>query len=576
MKSGRLSRFLEIIQAPRSIAPLAKISGHIRSLSPGDKLIAGILGVLVLVTSIAAVFVFTRSLLVEVPAHGGSLTEGAVGSPRFVNPLLALTDADRDLTALTFSGLMGIGKDGILVPVLASSYSVSEDGKIYTFVLRNNAKFSDGTPITASDVVFTVQKAQDPGLKSPEYSNWASIKAEVVDAQTVRFTLPKPYAPFLADTTLGILPAHLWRNIPNSDFPFSPLMKHPVGSGPFKVHKVLTDKSGAVTGYDLKADAGYAPGRAYLETIRLRFYQTPTLLQGAYRSGKVESAYGIGVQGALRAPYSRVFGVFFNKKENEALGRLEVRKALSIAIDREHVVTDVLAGYATPLAGPVSGGNGITPPILPNPATRIADAKKLLTDAGWVFDDQAGTWKNAGAKLSINTITIRTSNVPELKLIATAVQADWQSLGVPTSIELFEPGDLTQEVIRPRNYSALLFGMVIGREQDLYAFWDSSEQADPGLNIASYSNTTVDALLEKARSESDPEKARGYIQSASDKIAADYPAAFTHAPDFLYAIPKTLYGVNLPQIAAPADRFATVATWYKERAYVWPFLVQGH
>ena len=108
MKSGRLSRFLEIIQAPRSIAPLAKISGHIRSLSPGDKLIAGILGVLVLVTSIAAVFVFTRSLLVEVPAHGGSLTEGAVGSPRFVNPLLALTDADRDLTAITFSGLMVI------------------------------------------------------------------------------------------------------------------------------------------------------------------------------------------------------------------------------------------------------------------------------------------------------------------------------------------------------------------------------------------------------------------------------------------------------------------------------------
>ena len=576
MKSERPSRFLEILVAPRSIAPLARISGHIRSLPPGDKLIAVILGMGVVVTSLVAFFVFTRSLLVEVPAHGGSLTEGAVGTPRFVNPLLALTDADRDLTALTFAGLMGIGKDGTLVPVIATSYSVSEDGKIYTFVLRDHAKFSDGTPITATDVVFTVQKAQDPGLKSPEYSNWASIKAEVVDARTVRFTLPKPYAPFLADTTLGILPAHLWRNIPNSDFPFSPLMKHPVGSGPFKVQKVIEDKQGAITGYDLKADPGYALGRPYLETIHVRFYQTPTLLQGAYRSGKVESAYGIGVQRALRAPYSRVFGVFFNKKENEALGQLEVRKALSIAIDREHVVSDVLGGYATGLIGPVSEGNGFVPPALPQASTRIADAKKILVDAGWVYDEEAGTWKNAKAKLSIDTITIRTSNVPELKLIAAAVQADWQSLGVPTSIELFEPGDLSQEVIRPRNYSALLFGMVIGREQDLYAFWDSSEQTDPGLNIASYSNSTVDALLEKARAESDPEKARGYIQSASDKIAADYPAAFTHAPDFLYAIPKTLYGVNLPQIAAPADRFATVATWYKERAYVWPFLVPSH
>ncbi len=569
-------RSLDTLHEKRSFGPFSKISRYVQSLSPGDKFIASILGGLVLIASITALFVFTRSLMVEVPAHGGTLTEGAIGTPRFVNPLLALSDADRDLTALTFAGLMGIGANGELVPVLASGYEVSPDGKVYTFTLREHAKFSDNTPVTADDVVFTVQKAQDGGLKSPEYSNWASIRAEVVDARTVRFTLPKPYAPFLADTTLGILPAHLWRNIPNDEFPFSPLMQRPVGAGPFKVTKIETNSEGSITGYDLKAHSGYALGRPYLAAIHMRFFETTTLLQGAYKSGRVESAYGIPVEDALRAPYSRVFGVFFNKKENPALGKIEVRKALSIAIDREHIVTDLLGGYATALIGPVSGGNGITPPPLPNPVTRIEDAKQLLTKYGWVYDETAGTWKNKAAKLSIDTITIRTSNVPELKVIAEAVQSDWQALGVPTALELYEPGDLTQEVIRPRAYAALLFGMVIGREQDLFAFWDSGEQADPGLNIASYSNTSVDALLEKARTENDLSKGRALTQSASDKIAAEYPAAFTHAPDFLYAIPKTLYGVNLPQIAAPADRFATVATWYKERAYVWPFLVQSH
>ncbi len=556
--------------------PFKKLSSYIRTLSPGDRLIAVLLGTLVVCTSIIALFGFARGFMVEVPAHGGTLTEGSVGAPRFVNPLLALSDADRDMTALTYAGLMGIGADGALVPVLAQSYEVSPDGKIYTFLLRDTAKFSDGTPVTAEDVVFTVQKAQDPALKSPEYSNWASIRAEAVDEHTVRFILPKSYAPFLADTTLGILPAHLWRNIENDEFPFSPLMQHPVGAGPFKVSKVIEDKDGIITGYDLKAHTGYALGRPYLSFIHMRFYETPTLLQGAYKSGAVESAYGIDAPGALRAPYSRVFGVFFNKKENPALGNLAMRKALSISIDREHITTDVLGGYATALIGPVSQGNGITPPELPNPATRIMDAKKILTNNGWTFDETAGTWKNAKAKLSLDTITIRTSNAAELKVIANAVQADWQSLGVPTTIELYEPGDLTNEIIRPRAYEALLFGMVVGREQDLYAFWDSSEQANPGLNIASYANTAVDTLLEKARTESDPVKARSYTQSASDKIAADYPAAFTHAPDFLYAVPKTLYGVSLSQIAAPADRFATVATWYKERAYVWPFLVPGH
>lgn len=575
MNVSRFLRFLTPLMTS-GMRPFVRLHGYVRSLPPGDRFIASVLALLVLVASVLALFSLVRSQLVEVPAHGGVLTEGILGSPRFVNPLLALSDADRDVTALTFAGLMGIGKDGALVPVLASGYTVSDDGLVYTFTLRDTAKFSDGTSVTAEDVAFTVQKAQDPALKSPEYSNWVSIRAEVIDARTVQFTLPKPYAPFLAETTLGVLPSRLWRNVPNDQFPFSPLMQRPVGAGPFKVVKVVTDSKGAVSEYDLSAHKGFALGRPYLNEIRVRFFQTTTLLQGAYRSGRIDSAYGIDAPGALRAPYSRVFGIFFNKKEEPAFARLEVRKALSIAINRDHIVQNLLGGYATALIGPVSSGNGVVPPTLPPVETRTEDAKALLTSGGWKYDEESAVWRNEKEKLSLAAITIRTSNVPELKLVAEAVQSDWQALGVPTQLELYEPGDLTKDVIRPRAYAALLFGMVVGREQDLYAFWDSKEQANPGLNIASYANSSVDILLERARSTSDQAKSIGYLQSASDKIASDYPAAFTHAPDFLYAVPKTLYGVMLPQIAAPADRFATVATWYKERAYVWPFLVQSH
>ena len=353
-------------------------------------------------------------------------------------------------------------------------------------------------------------------------------------------------------------------------------MQRPVGAGPFKVTRVAANSTGSITEIELKAHTGYAPGRPYLDTIRLRFYDTLTQLQNAYKNGRVESAYGIATPNSIESPYARAFGVFFNKKETPALARLEVRKALSLAIDRTNIAENVLGGSAAPLMGPVPPGGGVTGPELPEVATRIEDATALLTKNGWVFDEEKGLWENTKAKLELTTITIRTSNVPELKAVATAVQADWQTLGVPTEVELFEPGDLAQEVIRPRAYSALLFGLVVGREQDLYAFWDSGEQADPGLNIASFVNTSVDTLLEKARSESDPVKAREYIQSASDKIAEEFPAAFTHAPYFLYAVPKNLYGVVLPQIGSPADRFATVASWYKERAYVWPFLVKSH
>lgn len=185
----------------------------------------------------------------------------------------------------------------------------------------------------------------------------------------------------------------------------------------------------------------------------------------------------------------------------------------------------------------------------------------------------AGGGSASGGKQTLDGITLRTSNVPELKGVASAVKAAWEKLGIPVDIELYELGDLSQNVIRPRKYEALLYGMVIGRDQDLYAFWDSKERNDPGLNIALYVNKTVDDLLEKVRSSTDQKTRVTTLQKIEDIIAADYPAAFLYAPDFVYTLPIDLRGVTLPQIIVPADRFATVASWYRSTDAVWPFFV---
>lgn len=552
---------------------LSGLATHIRSLSPGDRFIASVLTLFFLISALVSLYALERTFLVEVPARGGSLTEGIIGSPRFVNPLLALTDADRDVTALTYAGLMGADGEGNLVPILAESYIVSEDGREYLFTLRTNAKFSNGTPVTADDVVFTVERAQDPSLKSPELANWANIAVEAVDARTVRFVLPKPYAPFLADTTLGILPADLWRNIPIDEFPFSPLMQDPVGAGPFEVARIERDKNGGITAYTLKASPTYALGRPYLDSIRIRFYDSAPELRDAYDKGRIQSAYGLPLPGALRAPYSRVFGAFFNGDENPVFARVEVREALSIALDRNRIVNEVLGDYATPLASPVPPGSGIEE--VPLPEGGVERARTVLEDAGWSLNEETGTWENPSEKLQLASITLRTSNVPELKAIATSIEADWEAFGVPTIVELYEPGDLASSVIRPRDYEVLLFGMVIGRDRDLFAFWDSGERSDPGLNIASYANRTVDQLLESFRTERDPEIAREDLSEIARLIAADYPAAFTHAPDFLYTVPNSVRGVRISQIASPSDRFATVAGWYRNKEYVWPFLAKS-
>lgn len=557
-----------------NIPLLEWVSARVKALSAGDRVIFYLLCILVCAASLWSLYSLEQSLLVSVPAYGGTLVEGDIGSPRFINPLLAISDADNDLSALTYAGLMGISGSGALVPVLAASYNVSPDNKTYTFTLRMNAKFSDGTPVTADDVVFTVEKAQDAALKSPQYANWSGVAVVALDSKTVQFTLAKPYAPFLELTTLGILPSRLWTNVSDEEFPFSTLEASPVGAGPFKVVSISRDSSGLIQSVSLAANSDYVLGRPYLDGIHFTFYSGPEDLASALASGAIESAYDVSSPGALTAPYARVFGVFWNPSENQVYARAEVRKALSLAVDRQSIVDTVLGGYATAIMGPVPPGGSAQQVAVPTSSDPTATAASVLEAGGWTYDGDARVWKNASAKQTLSGITLRTSNVPELKAVASAVKADWEKLGIPVNIELYEPGDLSQNVIRPRKYDALLYGMVIGRDQDLYAFWDSQERDDPGLNIALYANKTVDALLEDARGSVNSTQQTADLQKIEDDIAADYPAAFLYAPDFTYAVPKDLRGVQLSQIIVPADRFASVASWYRMTDAVWPFFVR--
>ncbi|MBP6860434.1 MAG: peptide ABC transporter substrate-binding protein [Candidatus Pacebacteria bacterium] len=566
------SRMTGELGARHSRGPLSRIKAHIAALPPGDRFIAGALAVFVVFASLYALSGVRDLVMVTVPSYGGSLTEGIVGSPRFVNPLLALSDADRDVTALVYAGLMRENSDGELIPAIAESYEVSPDGLTYTFTLRPGTTFSDGTPVTADDVAFTVEKAKDPALKSPEFANWAGVTATAVAPDTVEFVLEKPYASFLENATLGILPKHLWEEEAPEQFPFSPLMTMPVGAGPFVIDSVSRNtKTGIIESYELSAFDDYALGRPYLDRIRLVFFAETGDLLSALSRGSIDSAYGARTETALSASYSRVFGVFWNASANPLFARKEVREALSRTIDREKIAGSTLGGFASPLAGPVPPGSGIETTPIPDATSAITDATATLEEAGWEYDIDARAWKHAEEGLTL-AVTLKTSNVPELKAVASQVKTDWERLGVPVTIELYEPGDLSQNVIRPRRYEALLFGMVIGRDHDLYPFWDSAERNDPGLNISLYANARVDELVERMRTSFDEEARRADLQTVNDLIAADFPAAFVYAPEFLYAVPEGLRGIELPQITSPSDRFSSVRNWYRYTEKVWPLL----
>lgn len=545
-------------------------------------------------SSVSLIYLLNESLLVAVPAYGGSLSEGVIGSPRFINPILAVSDSDRDLTSLVYSGLLRATPGGDYESDLAQSYTVSPDGKSYTFTLRPNATFHNGMPVTADDVVFTVNKTQDGILKSPLKANWDGVSVAAIDAHTVQFTLKSPYAPFVENLTMGILPKALWQNVTDDEFSFSNLNTQPVGSGPFKVADIARNASGIPASYTLVPFNKYSLGAPYLSTLTLKFYQNETALVAGLKSGDIDAASGISPTDVAtlslpqsvvgKAPLNRVFGVFFNQNQSPVLRDHDVRQALEDAVDRNALLTKVLGGYGTALTGPVPpsliGGNASTGAT--NTQASADDlalaAQQSLIKKGWVIQSGVLT-KTTGKGKSVSTETLQfslaTDNVPELRASAEYLKEVWGKMGAKVTVQIYDQGDLSQNVIRPRKYDALLFGEVIGRELDLFAFWHSSQRNDPGLNIALYANSSADKILEQLRTtSSDDARAQLYGQFES-QLAGDIPAIFLYAPDFVYIVPKQLAGLNLGFIETPSDRFLSVTDWHLETDAVWPIFARS-
>ncbi len=161
--------------------------------------------------------------------------EGVLGHPVAVSPFGAKTQADRDLVALVFSGLVRNGPNGTLVPDLADHWSVDATGSVWTFQLRDDARWHDGEPVTSDDVAYTIHVLQDPAYDGPAAGSWNEVSVKTEGPQTIVFSLRTPLGGFLQAATQPIAPAHLLADIPVAQLATTPFGRQPVGSGPFAV-----------------------------------------------------------------------------------------------------------------------------------------------------------------------------------------------------------------------------------------------------------------------------------------------------------------------------------------------------
>lgn len=554
--------------------------------SKREKFIFGALFTILLVSTIAMLNNINQSFTTNVPVGGGSFSEGVLGTPRFTNPILATSDADKDVVALVYNGLMRESRDGSLATDLAEDFEISADGLSYTFTLKENLTFHDGELLNVDDVLFTISAIKDPIIKSPHRGNWDGITVEKIDDRTMVFKLREPYASFLENTTLGIMPEHLWQNSP---IELNEVNTHPVGSGPYQVNKLSRDSSGVVESYELKAFKEFALGEPFIKKINLKFYQDENSLLGALGSGEVSNISSVSpknAKGLAGKEYQvkssvlpRIFGLFFNQNQNQLFTDKEILQAINTAIDKDRIVRQVLEGYGESIDSPVP--KNILDPTQestpeeerPSPEEKIQLARKILEEDGWSIGESDFMEKEFTQNGEETTRTlefvISTGNAEDLVRTAEFIREDLVKTGIKVEIRTFEIGNLNQSVIRPRNYDALLFGQVVNGEQDLFAFWHSSQRKDPGLNIAMYTNTTVDDILEEAFTTLDEKEREEKYTRFVEEIQDDTSAVFLYSPEFIYVISNDIKNASINNITLPSERFSEIHLWYIRTDNIW-------
>lgn len=521
-------------------------------LRPAEKWIAGLFAFLVVVALYWNWHIFYTQHTANTPADGGTVTEGLVGAPELINPLLATTPVDEALVHALFSGLYRYDEHGTIIPDLATELPhISDDGKQYTVTLRPNLQWHDGAALTAADIAFTVEQIQNEATHSPHRTAWLSTTVQAVDDRTVIFTTKDVSGPFIHNLTTPLLPRHIWSTLAPTEYRQSVYNIKPIGSGPFAFEQYKKDPTGAISTLALKRVDNH-PHTAHTERVIFSFFKDADTLEQAYINGDVQLVGGYAPDTSetittnstaqIVAYIAQYQAAFFNQS-SPALQELSVRKALRIATDSVSITDTAWKGKNRPLAETPLGL--MTTPA-PAAAADITRANEILETAGWKRN-AAGVRTKGGRELAVQ---LYTSNTASFQNAAEALARQWQQLGVLTDIHTLATADLITEHVRPRSYDILLFSQRSSADPDAFAFWHSSQSKDPGLNVANFLSNEADQLITEGRTTTNQEERQPIYNRLKGLLDTQVPAIYLNQSQYGYYAKGT---IELPEIRALPD-----------------------
>ena len=544
-----------------SDAPAAAIGRHLRW-----QVALALAGILLLATLLG--FSTYNLATVLVPDRGGVFREGVARNPRYLNPLLCdATDIDLDLCRLLYRGLTTIDKNGRVVPDLAEGWTV-EEGTVYTFQMKANQYWHDGNPVTADDVLFTINILKDPAVYSlPDLTSlWRSVEVEKLDDFTVRFRLAQPFTPFLDYTTIGLLPKHIWESVPAAELATKPLNATPIGNGMMRVVETAADH------IRLEPSPFYHEARPYLAGVDLRFYPDHASLFTAFVNGEIDGISQVLPQdlpiasarddlNLFSAVQSEYLIVLFNMTNPDVpfFQEKAVRQALYYGLDRESMINDVTGGQGIIAHSIVLPENWAYHRDVEHYDYDPVRANQLLDEAGWVDQDGDGIREKDGRPLRF---LLYSNDDPARLALIEHMAEDWRIIGVDAQPTPVTFAGLVADFLNPRRFDAALIGWEITGDPDPYPLWHSTQAVGGGQNYSGWEHEEADQLMEQARAITDEGERRDLYVRFQEIFAEEVPSLLLYYPVYTYGVSERVHNVQIGALNQPSGRFATLADWY--------------
>ncbi len=498
---------------------------------------------------------------VTVPSAGGIFVEGIVGAPQYLNPLL--DDAypvDREIDSLLFDGLTTHDENGRLIPALAESWTVGEDGKSLQFIMRDDVYWHDGEPVTAADVVFTYKLMQDDAFTGSQslQNLWQSVTINQLGDKTVEFLLEEPYSPFLEETTRGILPAHLLQGTTAAQLATHPFNQSPVGTGPFMVapdqdwnrtHRLRL----------LPNPTAWHQG-TQIAALEYRFFADEETLLDAFLAGEIHAMNAVSpamLPALSEADGARLFTamspryteLLFNLTEtaHPLVGSLEGRQALAMALDRDRLVDVVRNGQGVLLDGQ----------YLPS---SWAYNEALLTAYGFDVETAVSLLNTAGGQDS-TPIRLLALNDPTAQATASELITQWAAVGIVAELTTADNLAALRQQLDEGQFDIALLDISPPADPDLYDFW-SQEAIIRGSNYAGWNNRRASEALENGRKLWPLDERIAQYDTFTRLFEQELPALTLYQHTNSYALSSDVQNADIGLITHARDRYKTMADWF--------------